>query len=244
MPPAWWNLWLARGATPSAGTPGAPPPEPELDATAQGLTDIARGMQHVAQSFQDVQGQQFLTVLSHYFDPETGEPLEFRITLPDGMVWDIPFIACFPPTAIGLRKFIAREAVEVHQAEVRQGRYHKGMPEIDRARFRVSLAPTDPKNDTRRRGSARTMDLEMHFEAAERARTPEMVRRIIAHFTDLSRPMKREEADKFGTRTNGTRRLRANVESSLSPPAADATGAPKPPPEPPAGSAVDKEDQI
>lgn len=238
--PAWWNLWLAKGRKGAApgGAPAAPDAdEPPVPAEVQGLTDIARGMQHAAQSSQDVQGQQFLTVLAHYFDQETGEPLEFRLTLPDGRVWDIPLIACFPPSAIGLTKFTSRYAVEIHQAEVRHGRYHQGMPELDRARFKVAFAPSDPNNTRRKSGNGRTMDVELTFESEEKPKTPEIVRRIIAAYTDLSVPMTREQADRHGKRVDGAKRL---AEQLAADPAAPP--APAPPDAPTAGDPpVDRE---
>jgi hypothetical protein len=223
---------MGKGAAKASEDPAQDPSaaEPPDPAGVQGLTDIARGMQHAAQSSQDVQGQQFLTVLSHYFDPDTGEPLEFRITLPDGQVWDIPLIACFPPSAIGLTKFTSRYAVDIHQAEVRQGRYHRHMPALDRARFKVAFAPSDPNNVRRKSGHGRTMDVELTFEAEEKPKTPEIIRRIIALYTDLSVPMTREEADKHGKRVDGAKRLAANLAAASAEAAAPTTEPTTPPP--------------
>lgn len=230
--PAWWNLWLAKGQPGAPADPDAPASAEPADPTGvSGLTDIARGMQHAAQSSQDVQGQQFLTVLSHYFDPDTGDPLEFRLTLPNGDVWDIPLIACFPPSAIGLTKFTARYSVEIHQAEVRQGRYHRHMPSLDRARFKVAFAPSDPNNTRRKVGSGRMMDVELTFESDEKPKTPEILRRIIAAYTDLSVPMSREQADKYGKRVDGAKRMAETLAASTTSP--DASATPAPPPEPP-----------
>lgn len=218
---------MGKGAAKASEDPAQDPSaaEPPDPAGVQGLTDIARGMQHAAQSSQDVQGQQFLTVLSHYFDPDTGEPLEFRLTLPNGQVWDIPLIACFPPSAIGLTKFTSRYAVDIHHADVRQGKYHRNMPALDRARFKVAFAPSDPNNVRRKSGHGRTMDVELTFESEEKPRTPEIVKRIIALYTDLSVPMSKEDADKHGKRVDGAKRLAENL-------AASAATAPTTPPSP------------
>ena len=64
-----------------SGTAGAEKERTGPEET-QGLTDLARGMQHVAQCTQDILGQHFINVLNHYFDPETGSQLRSVSSFP------------------------------------------------------------------------------------------------------------------------------------------------------------------
>lgn len=158
-----------------------------------GLADLARGMQHVAQSTQDILGQHFVNVLNHYFDQESGEPIEKRLRMPDGKVIDIPLIALVPPSTLQLKRLKVRMSVSLEAATVKKHQYDSGMKGIDRASIRVKFGPQAEGKEGRK--NRKMMDLEMEFEAVE---PPEMMRRIQEWFTDMIHPMDETEANEYG----------------------------------------------
>lgn len=194
--PAWWNLWMAGGKQPSGGG-DVPAGNPN---GVQGLADLARGMQHVAQSTQDILGQHFINVLNHYFDPETGEPIEKRITLPNGQVLDIALIALVPPSTLALKRLKIRMSVAVNSVAVKAHRYDPHMQNVDRTAFRVSFAPSDPDNVRRKNGNGKLLDLEMIFEAHD---PPEIMHRIQEMFADMVQPQDPDTANRYGRPKNG-----------------------------------------
>ena len=195
MRPAWWNLYRGRD--------GSDPPEPPDDDAPKerpvngvhGLADLARGMQHVAQSAADISGQAFINVLNHYIDPATGQPIEKRLTLPSGQVLDVPLFAIVPPSTLILKQLKIRMSVEVHDVAVKRHQYDDNMPEVDRTSFKVSFAPSDADNVRRKGGSGKMMDMEMVFESED---PPEALRRLQEMFTDMMTPQDPDEADKYG----------------------------------------------
>jgi len=202
---AWWNLWLARGGK------GPPPPEDRetpdesmydgpIPPGAQGLTDLARGMQHVALCTQDILGQHFVNVFNHYVDPVTREAIETRIKLPNGQVMDVALIALIPPTTLALKTLKLKMAVAVNAVEVKATQYDKGMREVDRSRFHVSFGPSDADNTKRKRGGQKMMDLEMTFESCD---VPEAVHKVIDHFTQFVEPQDEDKANQYGVPKNG-----------------------------------------
>ncbi|KKN96830.1 hypothetical protein LCGC14_0164740 [marine sediment metagenome] len=158
-----------------------------------GLADLARGMQHVAQSTQDILGQHFVNVLNHYFDEESGEPIEKRLRMPSGRVIDIPLIALVPPSTLQLKRLKVRMSVSLEAASVKKHQYDKGMKTVERASIRVKFGPQAEGKDGRK--NRKMMDLEMEFEAVE---PPEMMRRIQEWFTDMVHPMDETEANEYG----------------------------------------------
>jgi len=167
---------------------------------AQGLTDLARGMQHVALATTDILGQHAINMLNHYVDPVTREPIETRIRLRNGQVMDVPLIALIPPSTLAMKQLKIKMAVSVKGVEVKAHQYDKGMAEVDRSRFHVAFGPSDPDNTKRKRGSEKMIDLEMTFEAIE---PPEALHRIIEQFTQYVEPMDESDANKYGVPKNG-----------------------------------------
>lgn len=196
-----------KGQDPGA-TDGGHPTPPD----SQGLTDLARGMQHVALCTQDILGQHFVNVINHYIDPETREALETRIRLPNGQVMDVPLFALIPPTTLALKRLKIKMAVSVNAVQVKTTQYDKVMQEVDRSRFSVSFAPADQDNATRKRGTRKLMDLEMVFAANP---VPEAMNRLIEYFTQFVEPQGEADANKYGSPKNGDYEVALDHEAPL-----------------------------
>lgn len=166
----------------------------KLPPGVHGLTDLARGMQHVAMATQDILGQHYINVLNHYFDKETGEPVEKRFKMPSGHVIDVPLITLVPPSTLQLDRLKLRMSVSVAGAEVKKHQYDSDMQGIDRSSFKVSFGPP-PKGGSKESRDSRMIDIEMDFKAID---PPEMIRRIQDWFSEIARPMEVDEANKYG----------------------------------------------
>lgn len=202
----WYNplSWGRGDKPPSDGGDDSPDDESmytgPIPPGAQGLTDLARGMQHVALCTQDILGQHFVNVINHYVDPKTREAIETRIRLPNGQVMDVPLIALIPPTNLSLKKLVLKMSVAVNAVEVKATKYDEGMKEVDRSRFHVSFGASDEGNNKRKRGSQKMVDLEMTFEAHD---VPEAVHKVIDYFTQFVEPQDEDKANLYGVPKNG-----------------------------------------
>lgn len=188
----WWPPW-GKNKDDADGDADGKGKENENPPNVHGLADLARGMQHVAQSTQDILGQHFANVLTHYFDEETGEPIEKRLKLPGGLVLDIPLIALVPPSTLELKRLKLRMSVSLASVVVKAHKYDKNMKEIDRASMKVSFGPQEEGSNGRK--NRKMMDIEMEFESRE---PPEMMNRILEFYTDIVQPQPPSEANKYG----------------------------------------------
>lgn len=189
----WWPPWGKKDDADGGNGGKGNGEENKNPPNVHGLADLARGMQHVAQSTQDILGQHFANVLKHYFDEETGEPIEKRLKMPGGLVLDIPLITLVPPSTLELKRLKLRMSVSLASVVVKAHKYDKNMKEIDRASIKVSFGPQEEGSNGRK--NRKMMDIEMEFESRE---PPEMMNRIIEWYTDMIQPQEPGEADKFG----------------------------------------------
>jgi len=166
----FWKFWQRKEKAPT-------PP------TGQTLPDIVRGMQHAANTAQQMLQQHWRDTLDQHFD-DKGMPVIETFHLPSGHVLDVATIAMVSPKGLNLETLEIEMSVRIDQADTKT---HKSASLEDtahtRTSFRCSLAPV--KDRASREMNA--INVKMVFKVGD---PPEAVARVIEEFTSLINPKK------------------------------------------------------
>ena len=198
-----WNplTWFSGKKEPKGSIPTSfdEPPEPPDNShleqrpsnnneEAQTLSDIVRGISHAAASANEIQDQQFLKQLSHFFHREedgTLVPKVVRTKIDDETFVEAPLISLIDPSTLGLEEMEVRMGVRLSKSEVKK-RVHDVNKEkqVSRCSFNVALTGATP-------GSRQdVIDVTMKFKKAEPV---EGVNRIIEEMNGLVKPSKYDD---------------------------------------------------
>lgn len=160
---------------------------PTMDSSQ--LSDITRGLYHVASSTTAMVAQQYIHILQQFFDQMEDGTLQAkmaRVAVDDKHFIMVPLISLVSPTGFNLDKMKVGLAVRVDEVDVRAATHPSDDSEATRTAFTVSMSPRPGQGD--RNGEAMTIDLEFVAHAP-----PEGVMRIIDSYTNLIRPAKLDD---------------------------------------------------
>ncbi len=185
------NLFRRRRKTAAPPTEGDEPPSPQTKetdtmASSSQLSDITRGLYHVASSTTAMVAQQYIHILQQFFDQMDDGTLQAKmakVAVDDVHFIMVPLISLVSPTGFNLDKMKVGLAVRVDGVDVKQATHPADDSGATRSSFSVSISPRPDKTD--RHGDAMTIDLEFISHAP-----PEGVMRIIDSYTNLIRPLK------------------------------------------------------
>jgi hypothetical protein len=156
------------------------------------LTDIARGLYHVASSTHTMMANQYISLLSQFFDktPDGSYlPKTVVIQLPDETEVNLPLISLTTPKGLTLDKVnfdfsIAMDSMELTNAT----------PDLDglnltRSSFKVEMAPRihDAGAETKNDRHTGIVDVKMEFQVNE---PPEGIMRLLDKFAAFVVPVK------------------------------------------------------
>lgn len=162
----------------------------------QKLTHITRGLQHAAAETNSLVSQQYIRVMSEYFDKLPDGSLKakmVRVELDDEHYVMVPLVSLAAPTGLGLDRMRVELSIKLEEAEAERTRLfpwqrdHQGEGEDDkiRSQFSVSLSPRSSKEGGR---ASDHVHIELEFRAIE---TPESIHRVIETYTNMMQPMKK-----------------------------------------------------
>ncbi len=163
----------------------------------QDLTDITRGLQHAAATTNSMVAEQYIRILSQFFDTLEDGTLKakmVRVQINDDHYALVPLVSLVAPAGLALEKMRVELSMKIHEAterratilDIRHG--HKNDDELvedTRSAFAVSMSPRT-RTETNRRPSDH-IDIVLEFVARE---TPEAVMRVIDTYTNLIQPIK------------------------------------------------------
>lgn len=170
----------------------------------QKLTHITRGLQNAAAETNSLVSQQYIRVMSEYFDKMPDGTLRakmVRVELDDQHYALVPLVSLAAPTGLGLDRMKVELSIRLENAEEERthlfsrlgGRDQASGGEGDgddskgRSQFKVSLSPR-----SKGEGGGRPSDhvhIELEFRALE---TPESIQRVIETYTNMLQPIKKE----------------------------------------------------
>ena len=153
------------------------------------LSDITRGLYHVASSTTAMVAQQYIHILQQFFDQMEDGTLQAKmakVAVDDKHYIMVPLISLVSPTGFNLDKMKVGLAVRVDEVDVRAATHPSDDSGATRTAFTVSMSPRPGQGD--RNGEAMTIDLEFVAHAP-----PEGVMRIIDSYTNLIRPAKLDD---------------------------------------------------
>lgn len=156
---AWWNLWskdktretklesdgddLPPDSDYGSDYNGMPSPEQE----AQTLSDIIRGIAHAASATNEIQDQQFIKQIDHYFHKEDDGTLVAKVVrakIDDGNYIEVPLISMIDPSTLGLEEMTVRMGIRLSKSKVKQAVDDAKNAKVSRASFNVSLTGCKP----------------------------------------------------------------------------------------------------
>ncbi|OIQ85581.1 hypothetical protein GALL_325810 [mine drainage metagenome] len=185
------NFFRRRRKTAAPPTDGGEAPETQTKetdtmASSSQLSDITRGLYHVASSTTAMVAQQYIHILQQFFDQMDDGTLQAKmakVAVDDVHFIMVPLISLVSPTGFNLDKMKVGLAVRVDGVDVKQATHPADDSDVTRSSFSVSISPRPDQTD--RHGDAMTIDLEFISHAP-----PEGVMRIIDSYTNLIRPLK------------------------------------------------------
>lgn len=166
----------------------------------QQLVHITRGLQNAAAETNSLVSQQYIRVMSEYFEklPDGGLKAKMvRVELDDDHYVMVPLVSLSAPTGLGLDRMRVELSIKLEQAEEEhtqlfswlrkqptEGEGEGGDSKI-RSQFSVSLSPRGGKDGAR---PSDHVNIELEFRAIE---TPESIQRVIETYTNLMQPLKK-----------------------------------------------------
>lgn len=162
----------------------------------QKLTDITRGLQAAAAETNALVADQFIRILSEYFDRHEDGTLEarmVRVQLDDNFYSLVPLVSLVSPSGLALERMRVQLSIRLEEAREERVNLLKrlknaadvdGDGDVTRSDFKVSLSPRDGKQGKRRPSDHVHIDLE--FKSLE---TPESIMRVIETYTNMIAPI-------------------------------------------------------
>lgn len=161
----------------------------------QKLTSITRGLQHAAAETNSLVADQYIRILSQYFDHDDNGGLQAKmvhVQLDDQHYARVPLVAMVAPSGLALDRMRVELSIRLEGAEdehvsvlrrLRRVVRETAEDQAARADFTVSLSPR-PARD----GGIRPSDhvnVELEFRAIQ---TPEAIMRVIDTYTNMITP--------------------------------------------------------
>lgn len=164
----------------------------------QKLTDITRGLQAAAAETNALVADQFIRILSEYFDRHEDGTLEarmVRVQLDDNYYSLVPLVSLVSPSGLALERMRVQLSIRLEEAREERVNLLKRLKnaadsnededgDVTRSDFKVSLSPRDRKQGKRRPSDHVHIDLE--FRSLE---TPESIMRVIETYTNMVAPI-------------------------------------------------------
>jgi|GEM_PF-6222315 len=160
------------------------------------LTDITRGLYHAASSTYSMVANQYISLLSQYFD-ETQEgtyvPKTIVVQLPDDTTVDLPLISLVSPKGLMLDKVDFDFAVVADPSALAQATSDLDGLNLTRSSFKVEMAaiPGEEGGNNGARKREGVVDISMKFTAVE---PPEGLMRLLDKFASIVTPIKPRSA--------------------------------------------------
>lgn len=192
----------------------------------QKLTSITRGLQHAAAETNSLVADQYIRILSQYFEHDDSGGLQAKmvhVQLDDQHYAKVPLVAMVAPSGLALDRMRVELSIRLEGAEdehvsvlrrLRRVVREAGEDEATRSDFTVSLSPRQGRD-----GGARPSDhvnIELEFRGIE---TPEAIMRVIDTYTNMITPL-RGTAPKP---PQGANPLRPTETAAATPPQQDAS---------------------
>jgi hypothetical protein len=161
----------------------------------QKLTDITRGLQAAAAETNALVADQFIRILSEYFERHEDGTLEakmVRVQLDDKHYSLVPLVSLVAPAGLALDRMRVQLSIRLEDAEEERtgllqrlnldGKHEEEA--VSRSQFKVSLSPR-----SKGKGKGRPSDhvnIDLQFKALE---TPESILRVIDTYTNMIAPI-------------------------------------------------------
>ncbi|MDA5193176.1 DUF2589 domain-containing protein [Govanella unica] len=171
----------------------------------QHLTSITRGLQHAAAETNSMVAEQFIRVLSQYFDKDEDGTLHarmVRVQLDEDHHTFVPLVSLATPSGLALDRMRVELSLRLEGAQTDKKSVLKNVrnmlkkdsgggedDEMSRADFKVSLSPRD--KSTKGRPSDH-VHIDLEFRSIE---TPESVMRVIDTYTNMMEPLRSKPAE-------------------------------------------------
>ncbi len=172
----------------------------------QKLTAITRGLQNAAAETNSMVAEQYIRILSQYFDHDPDGTLRakmVKVQLDENHVAMVPLVSMAAPSGLALDRMRVELSIRLEGADIegeknllsRLKNNLKRDTETsetsgDRANFSVSLSPRSERKSEGRPSDHVHIDLE--FKSIE---TPESVLRVIETYTNMIQPIKSIESE-------------------------------------------------
>lgn len=169
----------------------------------QNLSDITRGLQHAAATTNSMVAEQYIRILSQFFDTLEDGTLRakmVRVQVSEDYYAMVPLVSMVSPSGLALDKMKVELSIKIENAEEKPASIldlKHGHPQEDengedtRSTFAVSMSPRS--KDGHKRPSDH-VDITLEFVSKE---TPEAVMRVIETYTNLIQPIKMPEDGKL-----------------------------------------------
>lgn len=176
----------------------------------QKLTYITRGLQHAAAETNSMVADQYIRILSQYFDHLEDGTLQakmVRVQLDDTHHAQVPLVALVAPTGLALDRMRVELSIRMEGADdqpqsvlnrLRHVVRDQGDEDAARSDFTVSLSPRSKSREGSRQSDHVHIDLE--FKAIE---TPEAVMRVIDAYANMFTPIRTPEPEETAEPEDG-----------------------------------------
>lgn len=158
------------------------------------LTDITRGLYHAAASTYSMLGNQYINLLSQYFE-ETSEgnykPKTVIVQLPDDNVVNLPLISLVTPKGLMLDKVNFDFSVVMESAGLVDATTELDDLDLTRSSFKVEMAPRPPDASSEGQRKTGVVDVKMEFKVNE---PPEGIMRLLDKFASFVTPVRPVES--------------------------------------------------
>lgn len=171
--------------------------KPSNSSEGQTLSDIIRGIAHAASAANEIQDQQFIKQIGHYFHREedgTLVPKIVRAKVDDNTFIEVPLLSMIDPSTLGLEEMEVRMGVRLSRTDIKK-RIHDADEnvEVSRSSFSVSLTSAQPgkRQDV--------IDVTMKFKKIDPA---EGSSRLVEEMNGTIQPKSSGNIDKNDLKTN------------------------------------------
>lgn len=168
----------------------------------QQLVSITRGLQNAAAETNSLVAQQYIRVLSEFFERLPDGSLKakmVRVELDENYYSMVPLVSLAAPTGLALERMRVQLSIRLESAKEERTRLlsllraQSEEPAADgesRAQFTVSLSPRGADGGRRRPSDHVHVDLEFRT-----LQTPESIQRVIDTYTNMMQPLRRKPSD-------------------------------------------------
>lgn len=165
----------------------------------QQLVSITRGLQNAAAETNSLVAQQYIRVLSEFFERTPDGSLKakmVRVELDENYYSMVPLVSLAAPSGLALERMRVQLSIKLEDAKEERTRLLSVLRaqvddaadgEESRAQFTVSLSPRGSGGDRQRPSDHVHIDLEFRT-----LQTPESIQRVIDTYTNMMQPLRRK----------------------------------------------------